>query len=165
VGVPQNRPWSAWDTARAWLRRHRQRFVGAAVVACVLAVAAAAALKLDEALGLYDWRADENAALSYLARAYGDRGWIGDRDVVEDARLRMPEDATYAIVFAPGAARRGRSNVIREFLVYHLYPRRLTPLGEASWAFCYGCRIADLGPRFRQLAQSDDGTRFGRLAR
>ena len=65
---------------------------------CTVVVAASGLGRLDETLGLFDYRADRNAGLTYLDREYGDRGWAPDRRVIEDARLWMPEDARYRIV-------------------------------------------------------------------
>jgi len=65
-------------------RPRATRAVAAGVLACVLVAAVLGALKLDEALGLYDFRADENASLGYLERVYGDEGVVMSRSVVEE---------------------------------------------------------------------------------
>jgi hypothetical protein len=142
----------------------RAHAIRVGVVACVVAVAAAALLRMDETMGLFDFRADRNASLAYLEREYGDRGWAPDRRVVEDARLRMPEDATYAIVL--GARRDDLIGVVAaDFLRYFLLPRREVDAGsgDAEWAFCYACDPTQLQGRFDQLSTGRDGFSFGRL--
>jgi hypothetical protein len=140
--------------------------IRAGVLVCVVAVAAAALLRMDETLGLFDFRADRNASLTYLDREYGDRGWAPDRRVIEDARLRMPDDARYAIVLGPRWDNLD-GTVAADFIEYFLLPRReVDPdSGEAEWAFCYACDPAELGGRFQALARGRDGISFGAVRR
>jgi hypothetical protein len=133
--------------------------VRAGVVACVLAVAASGIAKLDDTLGLFDYRADRNAGLRYLEREYGDRGWAADRTVIEDARLAMPPDATYRIVLGPRWDNLD-GTVAADFLRYFLLPRRDTE--AAPWVFCYGCDREALGEGFEVVSEGRDGIVFGR---
>lgn len=139
--------------------------VAAGVIACVLAAAALGALRLDEALGLFDFRADQNASLGYLERVYGDEGVVMSRSVVEEAIAHMPQDATYRVVLGPNLRGEHRFTrlVIEDFLDHYLLPRRQFDSGTAPWVLCYGCDVASLGAGFRVLARSDDGIVFGRL--
>jgi hypothetical protein len=138
--------------------------IRAGVVVCVAAVAAAGLLRFDETLGLFDFRADHNASLTYLDREYGDRGWAPDRRVVEDARLWMPEDARYAIAIGP-VQQDIDGKVAADFLKYFLLPRREVGAGsgEAEWAFCLACDRSQLPGRLAVLARGRDGIVFGRL--
>jgi hypothetical protein len=123
-------------------------------------------LRLDETLGLFDFRADHNASLGYLDREYGDRGWAPDRRVVEDARLWMPDDARYVIAIGPSWLNID-GTVGADFLKYFLLPRREVEAGsgEAEWAFCWECDRSQLGGRFEVLSRGRDGFVFGRLTR
>lgn len=133
-------------------------------VLCTVVAAVAGVARLDEALGLFDWRADMNAGRSYLERFYGDEGVVPDRSVVEEARARMPEDAAYSVVIGPGAPERGswHPNLVADFLRYFLVPRRQTDSRSAEWIFCLGCDVSALGDRFVVLARGDGRFSFGR---
>jgi hypothetical protein len=148
----------------ASLREWPAGAIRAGVVVCVLAAALAGLSRLDETLGLFDWRADHNASLAYLDREYGDRGWALDRRVIEDARLWMPRDAAYATVLGPRWDNLD-GQVAADFLKYFLLPRLETDVGSASWVFCYACDVAQLGPDFEVLSEGRDGILFGRVAR
>ena len=145
------------DVPRPWIR--------ASVVACVLVTAAICVFRIDHVLGLFDWRADQNAALGYLERIYADAGVVGDRRVVEEARVWMPDDATYRVVYGPRlrADNRYVRPIAADFLKYFLLPRRQTTSTSARWVFCYGCDTSALGPGFVVLADGGDGILFGRV--
>lgn len=145
----------------ASLRERPAGAIRAGVVLCVVAAAVAGIGRLDETLGLFDWRADRNASLGYLDREYGDRGWALDRRVIEDARLWMPPDAEYAIVLGPSWDNLD-GQVAADFLKYFLLPRKeVSSTGSAPWAFCYGCDVDELGS-FDVLSRGRDGILFGR---
>lgn len=128
---------------------------------CAVVVAVSALARLDETLGLFDYRADRNAGLTYLDREYGDRGWAPDRRVIEDARLWMPQDATYRIVLGPKWDNLD-GTVAADFLRYFLLPRRDTESGSTPWVFCYACDLSE-EDGFEVLAAGRDGIRFGRV--
>lgn len=134
-------------------------------VACVLVAAALGALRLDEALGLYDFRADRNASLSYLERVQGDEGVVMSRAVVEEALAHMPENASYRVAFGPNLRNEHRFTrlAVEDFLAHYLLPRRQVDSPAAPWVLCYGCDVESLGAGFRVLARSEDGVVFGRL--
>lgn len=128
------------------------------VVVCV-AVAAAGAVKLDDTLGVFDVKADENAVSTYRDRTYP--AWLaGSEDAMEDARLWMPEDASYRVVLGTEASK-GDARFAKNFLFSLLLPRRLTA-ESARWVFCYGCDTAKLGGRFEVLT-TGGGFSFGRV--
>ncbi|MGH3134098.1 MAG: hypothetical protein ACRDNY_10245 [Gaiellaceae bacterium] len=145
----------------ASLREWPAGAIRAGVVLSVVALAASGFTRLDETLGLFDYRADRNAGLAYLDREYGDRGWAPDRRVIEDARLWMPPDATYRIAL-------GRKwdnldgTVAADFLRYFLMPRMDTESVSAPWVFCYGCDLSGQDG-FEVLSEGRDGIRFGRM--
>lgn len=129
------------------------------IVVVALAVVAGAA-RLDEALGLLDWRADVNASRSYLDRTYADDGQVIEtRRVVEDARFWMPEDATYRILLGDSEAGVRFRDVAPDFLRYFLLPRRESE--DAPYIFCFGCDVAALGADFEVLSE-ENGVVFGR---
>lgn len=130
--------------------------------------AAAALLRYDEALGLLDWRADQNASLTYLGRTYhgGAERLIGSPRVVEDARLWMPEDASYRFL-GPADGRSElfywRTPYLARAVRYFLLPRRQTSSPGARWVFCLYCDPSELGPGFEVLSDNDEGVLFGRM--
>ncbi|HEY7380468.1 MAG TPA: hypothetical protein VH572_04615 [Gaiella sp.] len=134
------------------------------VVLCVIAALVLVALRLDDVLGLFDFRADRNAALGYLERSYGDEGVVGDREVVEEALARMPPDARYRVVFGSSFAGEHRFTraLAADFLRYHLLPRRRTDSPSAPWVFCYGCDPTSLPGRVEVLYEGRNGLLLGR---
>lgn len=147
--------------------RRRAALRGAAI-ACVALAAATAASRADEALGLFDYRADRNARLGYLERLYADEGVVLSRRVVEEARARMPPRASYRVVLGPRLEREHRFTrvIVADFLRFFLLPRRRTSSADAEWVVCYGCDPDALGPgRFVVLADGGNGVLFGRLRR
>lgn len=134
------------------------------VVVCVAVAAAIAAIRLNDALGLYDLRADMNAAATHEQRAHTYPGWaVAGGRVMEDARLWMPEDASYRVNFGPGFDGVRSSDFTRDMLLWFLLPRRPTRSASAEWVFCYGCDDAALGNRFKVLSRADGGPSFGRM--
>jgi hypothetical protein len=131
------------------------------VIVCTVVVAASGLGRLDETLGLFDYRADRNAGLRYLDREYGDRGWAPDRRVIEDARLWMPKDATYRVVLGPTWDNLD-GTVAADFLRYFLLPRRDVDSTSAPWVFCYACDRSELDG-FEELSVGRDGIMFGRI--
>jgi hypothetical protein len=150
------------DRTLASFREWPAGAIRSGVVVCVLAAAVAGLSRLDETLGLFDWRADRNASLTYLDREYGDRGWALDRRVIEDARLWMPPRASYGIVLGPRWNNLD-GQVAADFLKYFLLPRREASADTAAWVFCYGCDVAQLDPRFEVLSRGRAGILFGRV--
>jgi hypothetical protein len=134
--------------------------IRAGVVVCAVAAGVAGLGRLDETLGLFDWRADRNASLTYLDREYGDRGWALDRRIIEDARLWMPPDAEYGIALGPRWDNLD-GQVAADFLKYFLLPRKETSAASAPWVFCYGCDVGELGS-FEVLSRGRDEILFGR---
>lgn len=124
-----------------------------------------AALRLDEVLGLFDFRADQNASLGYLDRLYADGGVAGSQRVVEDALALMPADATYRVVVGPHMTDVAPFTrlIAEDFLEYFLFPRRQAESGPTPWVFCYGCEVSTLGPSFRVLSDGGNGVLFGRV--
>lgn len=147
------------------IRGRRGTAIRIGVVACVAVAAVLGAVRLDEALGLFDFRADRNASLGYLERVYGDEGVVVSRPVVQDALAWMPEDATYRVLVGPHLTGEHRFTrlVIEDFLEYFLLPRRRTSSPSAPWVLCYGCDVSLLGPRFRVLSDGGNGIVFGRV--
>ncbi len=134
------------------------------VAACVAAVFATGVAKLNDVLGLYDLYADTNAAATYALRAHTYPGWSSaGGQVLEDARLWMPEDAAYRVVLGPQFDEVGATDFTRYMLLWFLLPRRPTESKSAKWVFCYGCDETVLSGRFRVLSYSPGGPAFGRV--
>lgn len=132
------------------------------MVACVVIAVGAGMTRFDDTLGFYDLRADENASYDYAARTYPSENVVGSARVVEDARLWMPQDARYRVVFGPRSTAEVRRNAplfLRELLL----PRLLTTSESASWVVCLGCKQSTLGRRFRLLSDDGTGVLFGRI--
>ena len=132
------------------------------VVACVAAACVVAVGKLDNAVAVFDYYADANAAATYNERNYPELEFLprGD-EVMEDGRLWMPEDARYRVVDGP-AALEDEAISLRTFLTVLLVPRAQTDDASAEWAFCYGCSRSTLGPEYEVLSESGDGFLFAR---
>jgi hypothetical protein len=134
------------------------------VVACVALAGLTAAGRLDDTIAVFDFVADANAGRSYTERTYPGVAWVaGSSAVLEEARLRMPKDATYRVVEGPAFGSAKYSGFGRYFLLGLLLPRRQVDDESAEWAFCYGCDEATLGDRFEVLSDSGDGFLFGRM--
>ena len=132
------------------------------VVACVAVSVGTAALKLDDALGIFDLRADLNAASTYSERTHTHREWSASAgDVLETARLRMPEDARYRVVFTPAFDASASADFTHQLLPTLLLPRRPTASEDAEWLFCYGCDESTFDERFQVIAQVEGGPMFG----
>ena len=118
--------------------------------------------RLDDAVAVFDFRADANDAATFNERTYPEIEWLpaGAR-VMEDARLWMPADATYRVIAGPHTPP-SRSRSLRTFLFVLLMPRRQTQLESASWVFCQGCTPATLGPGYDVLSDSGHGFLFAR---
>jgi hypothetical protein len=143
----------------------RRSIVRGGVVLCAAVATLLCIHRLDQVMGLFDFRADRNAAQGYLERVYADDGVVHSRRIVEEARANMPDDAAYAVVVGPGLRGGNRFTplVVGEFLNYFLLPRRQVGLDRADWVFCYGCDTRTLGRRFVQVARAPGGVSFGRL--
>jgi hypothetical protein len=134
------------------------------VVLCVALAGLTAAARLDDTIAVFDFGADANSAQTFDERTYPASPWVaGANAVIEDARLWMPEDATYRVVHGPMLTRTQYSGFGRHFLLGFLLPRRQIASESARWAFCYGCEPTTLGPRFEVLSDSGDGFLFGRV--
>lgn len=141
----------------------RSLLIRLGVVACVAAAVGTAGLKLDDALGIFDLRADLNAASTYSQRTHTHREWsVAAGDVLETARLRMPEDARYRVVLDPSFDASVSADFTRQLLPTLLLPRRQTASEDAEWLFCYGCDESTFDRRFEVIAQVAGGPMFGR---
>ena len=136
------------------------------VVACVAAALWAAVTRLNDALGTFDARADANSSSTYSERTHTLAEWApGSGDVLETARLWMPVDARYRVVFGSGFDPARTADFSRYLLYDFLLPRRPTKAETAEWVFCYGCPPGALGHRFVVLASVEGGPTFGRVER
>lgn len=134
------------------------------VVLCVVAATGTAAVRLDDTLGTFDLRADVNATYTYAQRAHTHPEWsAAGGSVLEIARLWMPEDASYRIIYGPRFDEARTSDFTHLFLIGFLLPRRPTASHSAEWAFCYGCTEETLRKRFDVLARVSGGPAFGRV--
>ena len=133
------------------------------VAACVVGAMLLGAGRLDNALAIFDFQADTNLALSHNDRTYPEiEGLAGWTTVLEDARLWMPEDATYRVVDGPREHVETSFASLRTYLSVLLMPRRETQVESALWAFCYGCTPSTLAPEYEVLSDSGDGLLFAR---
>ena len=138
-----------------------QAVIRGGVVACVAAASLLGAAKLDNALAVFDFRSDLNVAATFNERTYPDIDFLpgGDR-VIEDARLWMPENATYAVTGGPRSVSRLAS--LETFLFVLLMPRTQTQKEAAPWVFCLDCTPERLGPDYEVLSDSGHGFLFAR---
>jgi hypothetical protein len=132
------------------------------VVACVAAACLLGAGRLDDAVAVFDYQADANVVATFSERTYPDIAELprGAR-VMEDARLWMPEDATYRVIDGPLSAELS-SGSLRTFLVVLLMPRRQTQVESVPWVFCHRCTSSTLGLEYEVLSDSGHGFLFAR---
>lgn len=141
-----------------------QGVVRLGVVICVALSAAIVPAALIDALRGNDSWADRYASLGYTERSVPSDEAVGSHKVAEDARLWMPEDASYRIVSAPDLS--GPLEwAAPDFLANFLLPRRQTDSHDAEWIFCYRCDTTELGDGFETLSDGGDGILFGRMKR
>jgi hypothetical protein len=132
------------------------------VVACVAAACVLAVGRLDDAVAVFDFQADTNVAATFNDRTYPELdGLPGAARVMEDARLWMPEDATYRLLDGPSSVERTFIS-LRTYLDVLLMPRRRTQVESVPWTFCYGCTRSTLGPEYETLSDSGSGFLFAR---
>ncbi len=132
------------------------------VVACVVAACLLGSGRLDNAVAVFDFQADENGAATFSERTYPGVEWlVGGQKVMEDARLWMPEDAAYRVIQGPGSSS-ARARSLRFFLFVLLQPRDQTQLESAPWVFCFGCTPSTLGTEYEVLSNSGHGFLFAR---
>jgi len=137
--------------------------VRAGVVSCVALACLFGAGRLDDALAVFDFQADANADLTYNARNYPEiEGLAGWTSVLEDARLWMPDDATYGVVDGPREHVATSFGSLRTYLGVLLMPRRETEAPSVKWVFCYGCTSSTLGSEYEVLSKSGHGLLFAR---
>lgn len=138
--------------------------VRAGVVLCIAVALGTAVVKLPDVLGVFDQRADANSELTYAQRSHTHPEWAPEGgNVLETARLWMPEDAEYRVVFGPDFDRKQTVDFTRHLLVGFLLPRRPTHSASTPWVFCYGCDEQMLG-QLEVLASVEGGPTFGRVA-
>ena len=135
----------------------------AGVVTCIAAASLIGAGRLDDALAVFDFRADANAASTFTGRSYPQIAELpGGEEVMEDGRLWMPEDATYRVIRGPRPLAGLKSGSFRYFLLILLAPRTQTHRESAPWVFCYGCRPSTLAAKYQILSDSGHGFVFAR---
>jgi hypothetical protein len=155
------------DTAgskRARAARARGVVARVGVVVCVAVLCLVGAGRLDDAVAIFDFRADANATATFRERTYPRSPWVaGSARVMEDARLWLPEDAEYRVLQGREPSAAPNSGFGAHFLRTLLLPRSQTDSDSARWVFCYRCSRTTLGPRYEVLSDSGDGFLFARL--
>jgi hypothetical protein len=139
-----------------------QTVIRVGVVACVAAACLIGAGRLDSALAVFDFQADANSAATYNDRTYPQIAELpGAAKVMEDARLWMPADAAYGVLYG---SRHGelREGPLRYFLRVLLSPRTQSRRESAPWVFCYGCTQSVLAAKLEVLSDSGHGFVFAR---
>jgi hypothetical protein len=150
------------ESRKRWARL-RGPVARAGVVACVAVLALVGAGRLDDAVAIFDFRADLYAGETYVERTYPASEWVaGNANVMEDGRLWMPEDAEYRVMNGRELSIAESSGYGRHFLRTLLLPRIQTDSESASWVFCYGCSQETLGAQYEVLSDSGDGFLFAR---
>jgi len=140
-----------------------QTVIRMGVVACVGAACLLGAGRLDDAVAVFDFRADLHAGESFRERMYPESSWVaGEASVIEDARLWMPEDAEYRVQHGQDFSPAESSGYGRYFLLGLLMPRTQTESTSAPWLFCYGCTPSSVGSRYEVLSDSGSGFLFAR---
>ena len=101
--------------------------------------------------------ADTNSAQAYVDREVaGGNGLVADQQALYAARALIPTDATYHVAIASdyeGGDELTQGHAASYFR-YALMPRR--PEEGAPWVVCYGCDLAEYGPRAEVLWRGDE---------
>ena len=140
-----------------------QTAIRVGVVACVGVACFLGAGRLDDAVAIFDFRADLHASESFRERMYPASSWVaGNASVIEDARLWMPEGAEYRVLHGPDFSLSESSGYGRYFLLGLLLPRTQTDSESAPWLFCYGCLPSSVAPGYEVLSDSESGFLFAR---
>ncbi len=135
------------------------------IVATVVLTSVVALSALVVGMRDLDATSQQNAALGPLDRIYGNLGGapnaIRDPRAIERALEIMPPTAQYALVFGPRwvpvRTPRWTTSLERDFLKYHLLPRReAARVSDAGWIFCFACP-AGAFPDARPRVRSSDG--------
>jgi hypothetical protein len=128
------------------------------VVFCVVVTLAVCLRWLfHDALPGQDHWATLNASETYSQRTFPSDELIGSGHVAEQARLRMPADATYMVVVGEQKQNTAWGFAAPHFLEGFLFPRHRVDSG-AEWEFCLGCDT----PPAHVLADGGNGVTFGR---
>jgi hypothetical protein len=127
-------------------------------IACVAMASLLGAGRLDDAVAVFDFRADANGALTFNERTYPESAWVaGSARVLNDARLWIPKDSKYRVIRGPDFSLAQSSGYGRYFLLGLLLPRMQTDSDSAAWVLCYGCGRETLGDAYQVLSDSGDG--------
>ena len=101
--------------------------------------------------------AHDNSERTYVDRdVAGGNGLVADQQAVYAARALIPPHAAYHVAVAPDyeAGDELTQGHVASFFRYFLVPRR--PAEAASWIVCYGCDLAEYGPRAEVLWRGDE---------
>jgi hypothetical protein len=114
--------------------------------------------RLDDVVAIFDFRADAHAGATFVARTYPESEWVaGSAQVLDDARLWIPENARYRVVEGRRQSIAESSGYGRHFLRTLLLPREETSSETAPWVLCYACTADTLGPGYEVLSESANG--------
>jgi hypothetical protein len=127
------------------------------VAFCVVVTLAVCARWLfHDALPGQDHWATLNASLNYNERTFPSDEFIGSGRVAEEARRRMPPDATYTVAVGDAKQNTAWGFAAPHFLEGFLFPRQRVE-SNARWEFCLGCDA----PPANVLADGGNGVTFG----
>ena len=109
-----------------------------------------------DALPGQDHWATLNSNETYAQRTFPSDEFIGSGRVAEEARRRMPADATYTVVVGEAKQNTAWGFAAPHFLEGFLFPRHRVE-SDALWQFCLGCD----SPPAKVLADGGNGVTFG----
>jgi len=139
--------WTEWPTGP----------IRTAVALLVVAVGIAVVVTYPGLVREAGDEADANSEQAYVDREVaGGNGLVGNQQALYAARALIPADATYHVAIAgdyEGGDELTQDHVASYFR-YALIPRR--PEERAAWVVCYGCDLAEYGPRAEVLWRGDE---------
>jgi hypothetical protein len=142
-------------------RISRREFPRMVVVLLMLGIGAVYFVK---ALIRLDGAADKNSALSFSDREIaGGNSIIVNQEAAYEARALIPPTEHYRVRTGPGLrnATALTATYVESWYRYFLMPRR--PAADARWIICYGCDVAELGPRYDVRWRDGNGISIRRL--
>jgi hypothetical protein len=142
-------------------RVSRREFPRVAALVLVLGIGA---VYYGKALARLDATADKNSALSFSDREVaGGNSIIVNQEAAYEARALIPPTEHYRVRTGPRLrnATALTATYVESWYRYFLMPRR--PAADARWIICYGCDLAELGPRYDVRWRDSNGISIGHL--
>jgi hypothetical protein len=139
-----------------------------AVGAIVLLAAVCVLVNFPHTMRTLHQRVEVNVSKGTSGRELVATDGLGiSQELIEQARVALPRDASYAIADpTPGAPVAQTTRLaLAPYLQFALLPRRRVELAKAAWLLCYECDLANIGRPLEQTWSDGNGLVIARVAR